>query len=101
MVLLTPWWPRPTRTVAFFLAGVALFLALIWLVGAAAVGNLLRTVGWTAVLLPLPHVVVTMFETLGWWFAFSRRGCPLPFARLLRFTIAVRAIQGVTPSLSQ
>jgi hypothetical protein len=99
MALLTLW--RPTRTVGLFLAGAALFVVLIWLVGAAPVGNLLLTVGWTAVFLPIPHFLVTMFETMGWWFAFSRRGCPLPFARLLRFTMAVKAIQGVTPSLSQ
>jgi uncharacterized protein (TIRG00374 family) len=87
--------------VGFFLAGVALFVVLIWLVGAASVGHLLLTVGWTAVLLPIPHLLVTVFETMGWWFAFSRRGCPLPFARLFRFTTAVKAIQGVTPSVSQ
>jgi glycosyltransferase 2 family protein len=101
MALFTPWRPRTTRTVGFLLAGVALFLVLIWLVGAASVGHLLLTVGWSVVLLPFPHILVAVFETLGWWFAFSRQGCPLPFATLFRFAFAVKAVQGVTPSLSQ
>lgn len=93
--------PRPIRTVAFFLAGVALFSVLIWLVGAAPIGRLLLTVGWSVVLLPLPHVLVTLCETAGWWFAFSRDGCPLAYTTLLRFTVAAKTILSFTPSVSQ
>lgn len=101
MALFTRRGPWPLRTLGFLLAGVLLFMVLIWLVGATAVGDLLLTVGWSVVLLPFPHILVAVFETVGWWFAFSRQGCPLPFATLFRFTVAVKAIQGVTPSLSQ
>jgi uncharacterized protein (TIRG00374 family) len=94
-------WPRPTLTRWLFLAGVALFAWLIWRVGAAPIGHLLLGVGWKAVLLPLPHILITLSETTGWWFAFSRDGCPKRLATLLRFTVASRAIQGVTPSVSQ
>src|SRR5262245_6731633 len=59
------------------------------------------TVGWSVVWLPLLPIVFTVFETTGWWFAFARQGCPLPFVTLYRFTVAVKTIQGVTPSLSQ
>jgi len=74
---------------------------LIWRVGAVATGHLLLGVGWLAVLLPLPQALVMLCETYGWWFAFSRDGCPLRYTELLRFTVAAKAIHQVTPSLSQ
>jgi uncharacterized membrane protein YbhN (UPF0104 family) len=102
MALFTRWGPRPhIRTLAFLLAGVVLFLVLIWRVGPTAVGSLLLTVGWSVLLLPFPALFAFVFETVGWWYAFSRGGSPLPFATLLRFNVAVKFIQGVTPSVSQ
>jgi hypothetical protein len=94
-------WPRLTLTGWLFFAGVVLFVLLIWRVGTASIGLLLLAVGWWVVLLPLPHALVMLCETWGWWYAFSRDGCPLGYSTLLRFTVAAKAIQGVTPSLVQ
>jgi hypothetical protein len=94
-------WPRPTLSGGLLLGGVALFAVLIWQVGVAPIGQILLAIGWRAILVPVPHVLPTLGETLGWWLAFSRDGCPLDYLKLLRFTTAVKAIYGVTPSLSQ
>src|SRR5262245_11636648 len=40
-------------------------------------------------------------ETSGWWFAFSRDGCPLRYRQLFRVNLAAKAIHQLTPSLSQ
>jgi hypothetical protein len=80
---------------------VVLFGVLVWRVGAVSIGHLLLSVGWWAVLLPLPQGLIMLCDTLGWWFAFSRTGCPLRYGELLRFTVAAKAINQVTPSLSQ
>jgi hypothetical protein len=93
--------PRFTLTTALFLGGVALSAILIWRVGAARIGQLVFSIGWGVVLLPLPFAFVALCETFGWWFAFARSGCPLRYAELLRFNVAAKAIQHVTPSMSQ
>lgn len=74
---------------------------LIWQVGAAAIGLLLQGVGWWALLLPLPQGLIMLCETSGWWFAFSRDGCPLRYSHLFRLNLAAKAIHQLTPSLSQ
>jgi hypothetical protein len=80
---------------------VALFGVLIWRVGVAAIGHLLYGVGWWALLLLVPQGLVMLCETSGWWFAFSRDGCPLRYSQLFRLNLAAKAIHQLTPSLSQ
>jgi hypothetical protein len=96
-----PRWFRSPLMLGLFLGGVALFAVLLWQVGTAPVAHLVLGVGWRAVLLPLPHAVVVLGEASGWWLAFAPAACSLRFAALLRFTVAAKAIQTVTPSLSQ
>jgi uncharacterized protein (TIRG00374 family) len=45
--------------------------------------------------------LVVAFEALGWWFAFPGNGCPIKFTDILRFTVAAKAIQLMTPSVTQ
>jgi hypothetical protein len=78
-----------------------LFAVLIWRVGPASIGHVLLGIGWSVLLVPLPHVLHTLGETSGWWLAFSQGRCPLGYSALLRITVAVKIIQGVTPSVSQ
>ncbi|HSF03445.1 MAG TPA: lysylphosphatidylglycerol synthase domain-containing protein [Solirubrobacterales bacterium] len=92
---------RPTPTTALFLGGIVLLAVLIWRVGPVSIGHVLLAVGWTAILVPAPHVLQAVGETSGWWLAFSRGSCPVSFATLLRVNIAVKVVQGVTPSVSQ
>jgi hypothetical protein len=96
-----PRWLRSPLMAALFLGGVALFAVLLWQVGTVAIAHLLLGIGWRALLLPLPHAVVVLGETFGWWLAFAPGACPVRFAVLLRFIVAAKAIQTVTPSLSQ
>jgi len=96
-----PRWLRSPLMGALFLGGVALVAVLLWQVGTAAIAHLVLGIGWRAVLLPLPHAVVVLGETFGWWLAFARGACPLRFSALFRFTVVAKAIQTVTPSLSQ
>ena len=49
----------------------------------------------------LPHVLVIAFEATGWWFAFSQKAGPVKYPVILRFSAAAKAIQHVTPSISQ
>lgn len=94
-------WPRPALGHAFLVAGLALAAVLVWRTGIADISALLVAAGWAAALVPLPHALVAIAETSGWWFAFGGAGCPVGFAKLLRFTVSAKAIQMVTPSLAQ
>jgi glycosyltransferase 2 family protein len=94
-------WRRAAVTHAFSAAGLVLCAVLVWRIGLDAIRGVLGTVGWALPLIIVPHVLVAGFEALGWWLAFPRRGCPLKFAELVRFSVAAKAIQFVTPSISQ
>jgi hypothetical protein len=92
---------RPTLTRGLFIAGLALFAVLLWRVGLASIVDVLAPMGWSALLVPVPHALYALGETAGWRLAFSRGRCPLSYVGLLRLTVAVKLIQGVTPSVSQ
>ena len=81
--------------------GLGLFAILIWRIGPASIGGLLLKVGWSLPLVFLPHALVTVLEASGWWFAFSRKGCPIKFKQILRFTVSAKAVQLMTPSMAQ
>jgi len=83
------------------LAGLGLFAVLIWRIGTDSIGAVLLNVGWFLPVVFLPNVLVTVLEASGWWFAFAQKGCPIRFREILRFTVSAKAIQLVTPSISQ
>jgi uncharacterized protein (TIRG00374 family) len=93
--------PRFTLTRLLLIGGLALFAFLIWRSGPDSIGNLLLKIGWGLPFVFLPHALVIAFEALGWWFAFPGNRCPIKFAEILRFSVAAKAIQHVTPSISQ
>lgn len=93
--------PRSIVTRVLLIGGLALFAILIWRTGPGSIGGILLKVGWALPLIVLPHALVTVLEASGWWFAFSEKGCPIRFNEILRFTVSAKAVQLVTPSLSQ
>jgi uncharacterized protein (TIRG00374 family) len=93
--------PRSTLTLVLLIGGLALFSILVWRSGLGSLRILLWNVGWALPFVFLPHVLVTAFEASGWWFAFPLKGCPIRTTEILRFSVAAKAINHVTPSVSQ
>jgi len=87
-----------TRT--FLTAGLLLFLALVWRIGPGDIGQLLWNAKWALPLVLIPYAIVIGCEALGWWFAFPSSHV-MRFNDLVRFTIAVKAIQFLTPPILQ
>ena len=92
---------RSHLTRGFVLAGLALFASLVWNIGPALIGDMLWGVGWALPLVVMPHIIVTLFEVSGWWFAFPNRNPPITYRKVLEFTVAAKAIQLITPSIAQ
>jgi glycosyltransferase 2 family protein len=92
---------RSTLTLVLLIGGLALFSILVWRSGPDLIRGLLLKVGWALPFVFLPHALVTAFEASGWWFAFPQNGCPIKVTEILRFSVAAKAIQHVTPSISQ
>src|ERR1043166_9597239 len=92
---------RSNLTRVFLIAGLALFVILIWRSGLGSIRILLLNVGWALPFVFLPHALVTAFEASGWWFAFPLKGSPIRTTEILRFSVAAKAINHVTPSISQ
>jgi|GEM_PF-659602 len=93
---------RVILTRLFLIAGLVLFAFLIWNSGLELIGKLLLQIGWIGLpMVIVPHALVIVFETLGWWFAFPRNGCPIKPIKIARFVVAAKAIQLITPSISQ
>ena len=82
-------------------AGSTLFAILVWKIGPALIGDMLWGVGWALPLVVMPHIIVTLFEVSGWWFAFPNRNPPITYRKVLEFTVAAKAIQLITPSIAQ
>jgi uncharacterized protein (TIRG00374 family) len=84
------------------IAGVAVCAFLIWRSGPELIGSLLLQIGWIRLpMMIVPHALVIVFEAFGWWFAFPQSGCPLKPLKLARFVVVAKAIQLITPSISQ
>jgi putative membrane protein len=78
------------------LAGAALFVALIARIGPGAIASSFATLHWRlALVIVFPFVVVTLFDTLGWVFAFQR---PVPFWALVRARMAGESFNATTPT---
>jgi uncharacterized protein (TIRG00374 family) len=60
--------------------------------------TLVRSLGWRIPLLLLPNLVATLFETLGWWLAFSRLGQRPRFRPLLAVRMMTDAVMLGLPS---
>ena len=80
--------------------GLLLFFALVWRIGPGDIGQLLWKANWALPFVLMPYTLVIGCEALGWWFAFPS-GHVMRFNDLLRFTIAIKAIQFLTPSIIQ
>lgn len=89
-------------TLTWLVLMIGLFAFLLWNSGPEATGELLLRVGWAAIpLVIVPHGLVIVFEAFGWWFAFPRNGCLITVTKITRFVVAAKAIQLITPSISQ
>jgi uncharacterized protein (TIRG00374 family) len=60
--------------------------------------GLVKSLGWRIPLLLLPTLVATLFETLGWWLAFSRLGGRPRFLPLLAVRMMTDAVMLGLPS---
>ena len=87
-------------TRVFLAAGLLLFVALLWRIGPGDIGQILWKASWALPLVLMPYTLVIGCEALGWWFAFPSSHV-IRFNELLRFTIAIKAIQFLTPSILQ
>jgi uncharacterized protein (TIRG00374 family) len=88
-------------TTRWFLAGgLLLFALLLWRTRLDHVGELLWQARWAFALIFIPYALVPVCETLGWRFAFPASRS-LRFSELLRLTVAVKAVQFLTPSIIQ
>jgi len=88
-------------TRGFLISGLALFAILVWSIGPSSIGSLLWKVGWGLPLCFVPYGLVIAFETLGWWFAFPSNHHSMRFNDLVRLTVATKAVQLLTPSITQ
>src|SRR5215210_177423 len=96
-----PWTGYSAHITRWFLAsGLLLFFVLVWRAGPSAIGQLLWKTGWALPLVFVPYALIIGFETLGWWFAFQSSRV-VRFTDLLRLTIATKAVQLLTPAITQ
>ena len=84
----------------FLAGGLLLFALLLWRTRLDHVGELLWQARWAFALIFIPYALVPVCETLGWRFAFPASRS-LRFSELLRLTVAVKAVQFLTPSIIQ
>lgn len=86
--------------------GLLLFAAVIYGVGAAAVLEALKRLGWLTPLIAVPYLASYLVDSLGWWWILRRdfdgsAGNPTPGPRLLQlFAIraAGEAVNAITPT---
>jgi putative membrane protein len=83
------------RTLAV-VAGVAVLAVLTWEVGATALFEQARALGWRLPLLLLPYALVAVLDATGWRYAFPERLPSLP--RLVLARLAGEAINVTTPT---
>ena len=78
-------------------AGLALFAWFVYRAGVSEILGAFSRLGWYAPLVLLPFLVVYVFDTLGWRFAFGKHPSP-SFPVLMRVRWAGEAINNVVPS---
>jgi uncharacterized protein (TIRG00374 family) len=88
-----------TVRLILLLAGLALFGGLVFEIGPRAIVSLVAPLSWRLlVVLCFPFLLVTIFDTLGWRFAFARDRVPFPL--LLRVRLVGEAFNATTPTAS-
>jgi uncharacterized protein (TIRG00374 family) len=92
-------WHRSV-TWLLFVIGLGSLVVLVWRMGPETIMTQLTAVGWLLPLVVLPYVVVAIFDTLGWWFAFPGKPYPFGYFDLFRLRLAAKAINDITPSFS-
>ncbi|HVN86526.1 MAG TPA: lysylphosphatidylglycerol synthase domain-containing protein [Candidatus Binatia bacterium] len=95
--MIRPAWSRRIER-TLLVGGVVLFGVLLHEIGAAAVLDNVRAVGWAIVLIVAQEVLAYTANTLGWWYAFPSPRPSLAFSQLLATRIAGDAVNYVTPT---
>ena len=89
---------RVIRFVLLF-SGIALLGFLVWEIGPTVVASSFSQLSWRLlVVLCFPFLLMTLFDTLGWRFAFKRD--KVPFRKLLSVRLAGEAFNLTTPTAS-
>jgi uncharacterized protein (TIRG00374 family) len=79
-------------------AGLAVFAWMFWTIGPAKVGAHLRSLGWSAALVPFPFLLVYAIDAFGWQLSFGRKGAGVGYATLLKIRWAGEAINYILPT---
>ena len=95
------WGPRRAITLLFSLVGLVLFAAILWKIGLDTILRSILNVGWYLPLALLPQALINALQTYGWWATFPKQHQSVGWTTLFQFNVAARAIQLVTPSLTQ
>lgn len=91
---LVMWWLER----GLLLAGVVLFLVLVYELGVGEVWSNLRLIGWGFVLVLGQEGVSYCLNTLGWRYAFPPPRPPIPFRSLVAARLGGEAINNLTPT---
>ena len=92
-------WTTRTVRVILFVCGLALFGGLVFQIGPTAIISSFSHLSWRLlIVLCFPFSLVTIFDTLGWRFAFAH-DC-VSFHVLLRARLAGEAFNATTPTAS-
>jgi uncharacterized protein (TIRG00374 family) len=78
--------------------GLAVFGWMFWAIGPVKVWHHLRELGWRAVLVPFPFLLVYIIDAYGWKLSFGRKGAGVGYPALLRIRWAGEAINYILPT---
>ncbi|MGB0580332.1 MAG: flippase-like domain-containing protein [Limisphaerales bacterium] len=87
----------PWRWIAFLL-GLGIFAWMLYSIGPQKVWANVARLGWAAVLVPFPFLVVYMIDALGWVISFGRHKTGIAYPGMLRIRWAGEAINYILPT---
>ena len=85
-------------TFAGGLVGVALFTWTVWAADPTQIWQRLSALGWLAPFVPVPQLIASVMDTLGWKFSFAARADVLRFSTLYGVRLAGEGFNHLAPS---
>jgi len=87
----------PWRGILFAI-GLGVLAWMLWAIGPEKIAAQLRPLGWKALLIPLPFMLVYCIDALGWVISFGRQRVGVWFPGMLRIRWAGEAINYILPT---
>lgn len=81
-----------------FLVGLGIFAWMFYNIGPQKVWSNVERLGWKAVLVPLPFLLVYLIDALGWVISFGRHKTGIAYLGMLRIRWAGEAINYILPT---